>query len=52
MKGRTQKKLLTSIRMWRPSFTYFEEHEVGSKAFTVPVPPLVLGGGPPVDRYK
>ena len=38
-------KTAYKLRMWRPSFTYFEEHEVGSnlKAFTVP--PLVLGGG-------
>ena len=36
-------KTAYKLRMWRPSFTYFEEHEVGSKAFTVP--PLLLGGG-------
>ena len=36
-------KTAYKLRMWRPSFAYFEEHEVGSKAFTVP--PLVLGGG-------
>ena len=33
-----EEKAAYKLRMWRPSFTYFEEHEVGSKAFTVPSP--------------